>query len=204
MIIAFDPGFSGGICILSNNGIPIVFELPIIDDKKKGKRYDTLAIVKLIKSYQSENPTVVIENIHTMPGQGVSSSGKLLEGKGILIGIATAIFNKDPIMVSPQSWKKTFPELTGAPELLAMKTQIDEEQSKIKALGKKPKKEVLKPFKKTLTALKGKYKSAVKSNTRLCAIKRYPQLEDTLKLVKDDGKADALFIALHVFKTQVS
>ena len=132
---------------------------------------------------------MVIEGVHIFQGQGAVSGGSLMEGKGILIGVSTAIFNKDPIIVSPVSWKNHFPYLTDSPEI----NTIREEMKKLKNDAK-----TNKSLKKQVTKLNTKYKYLVKSRTREVASEKYPQLKDHFKLIKDDGKADALFIALYV------
>lgn len=182
--IGIDPGYTGGICIIEN-GVVSVFRMPVSTTAKGKNCYDVESLVNLLKSYSHLNPSVAIENVHTMPGQGVSSSGALLEGKGIIIGACAAIFNKMPTLVSPQSWKKKFPDLTNSPELVQMKNDLD----KLKKSNAN---------KKSISNLNAKYKHAVKTRTRELASKLYPNIADNFKLVRDDGKADALFIALYL------
>ena len=105
----------------------------------------------LLKPYaDSKNVLAVLENVHSLPKQGVASSFCFGEGKGMWEGILAA-YNIPVELVSPQRWKKEM--MDG----------------------------------------QGKEKSAA----RFKAMALVPQLADQLKLVKHDGRAEALLMAIY-------
>ena len=60
----------------------------------------------LLKPYAGrQDVVVVLENVHSMPSQGVASSFSFGEGKGMWEGILGA-FDIPFDLVSPQRWKK--------------------------------------------------------------------------------------------------
>jgi crossover junction endodeoxyribonuclease RuvC len=94
-IIGIDPGQKGGLASVggSNEATP----MPLA-----GKELDALAIANWIKE---QNPDlVVIEKVHSMPKQGVSSTFKFGKGYGIAIGVVQAL-GIPLIFVTPQAWK---------------------------------------------------------------------------------------------------
>lgn len=97
-IIAFDPGKSGGIAFVKN-GVIHAQPMPIA-----GKELDLSTIVDIILFVQPE--VGYIEKVHSMPGQGVSSTFTFGVGYGQLQGLLMG--RKIPFeLVAPQAWKKT-------------------------------------------------------------------------------------------------
>lgn len=111
MIIGIDPGKSGGIAVLSNDGTWYGgFRMPIM---KHGKRdlVNIAAIDKRIVSFAEETletvNMIVLEQVHAMPGQGVSSMFNFGRHTGAVEG--WAINMRCPMRwVTPQMWKKFF------------------------------------------------------------------------------------------------
>ena len=98
-IIGLDPGQKGGIAFLSDKGLIDAFPMLLA-----GKELDIPGITDLILSYPKFD-LAVVEKVHTMPKQGIVSSGKFMKGYGTLLGILGAL--KIPtILVTPQAWKK--------------------------------------------------------------------------------------------------
>lgn len=95
-IIALDPGLSGAIAILTHNTITAQ-PFPIA-----GKALDLGALTTIIRD--AAPSLAVIEKVHSMPGQGVSSTFKFGQGYGSLMGI-TAALNIPVELVTPQRWK---------------------------------------------------------------------------------------------------
>lgn len=103
--IGIDPGLSGAIAIISSSGIRF-FDCPTIKVNGKTKPNPTLMASEL-KSWASPNSIVIIENVHAMPGQGVSSMFSFGMGYGVWLGIVAAL--SIPLeFVSPQCWKKYY------------------------------------------------------------------------------------------------
>jgi len=102
MIIGIDPGSSGGVAFIFENGEVEAFKMP---DTERD-------ILDLLSSTGDEKPVVFLEKVHTMKGQGIASSGKFMQGYGLLRGIVTAL--KYPLYdVTPQKWQKALSCLSG-------------------------------------------------------------------------------------------
>ncbi len=108
--IGIDPGLGGALAFLMGNEA-YVFDTPIMDVGSNGKikrKYDIPAMAMLIKQYMDEAPynnLVVLESVHSMPSQGVSSSFTFGEGLGIWKGIVHTL--ELPLeLPSPKKWKK--------------------------------------------------------------------------------------------------
>jgi crossover junction endodeoxyribonuclease RuvC len=96
-IIAIDPGLSGAIAALVEGQIQ-AHPLPLA-----GKSLDLAAIAGTIKGF---SPTLaVIEKVHAMPGQGVSSMFAFGQGYGAILGILAALGVRAEL-VPPQTWKR--------------------------------------------------------------------------------------------------
>jgi hypothetical protein len=104
--IGFDPGSSsGGISVIieTNNGTLHV------EDSAMDKLTDK-GMYSFVKKYVDMAPDktkAIIENVHSMPGQGVSSTFKFGRNKGMLemICIALEIPTK---LEAPRTWQKTY------------------------------------------------------------------------------------------------
>ncbi|GAA0586540.1 hypothetical protein ACFQH5_20340 [Halomonas salifodinae] len=97
MIIGIDPGQSGGIAGIDGDASYAV-PMPLI-----GKDIDGHKIAAQLKSLTPD--VVIIEKVHAMPKQGVSSTFKFGMGFGIVIGVCEAL-GIPYRLVTPQAWKK--------------------------------------------------------------------------------------------------
>jgi crossover junction endodeoxyribonuclease RuvC len=95
--IGIDPGLKGGLAYITNQTIKAM-PMPIA-----GNELDTKTIIHFLT--EEEFPVVCIEAVHSMPGQGVSSTFKFGFGTGMLHGIVRAL-GLPLITVAPQTWKK--------------------------------------------------------------------------------------------------
>jgi len=97
--LGIDPGHSGGAALLNNFGaITAVFKFADLTDHD---------IYRLLNIWKSNCLTIVamIERVHSMPKQGVSSTFKFGRSYGFLIGLLTAL--QIPFeYVTPQKWQK--------------------------------------------------------------------------------------------------
>ena len=101
-LIAIDPGQSGGIAI-QEAGVSQAHKMP-----------DTITDIRdgLLNVLEFQDDVVVyLEDVHSMPGQGVASSFKFGRGFGNLEAIAICLGYK-LIYVRPQVWQKALGLLT--------------------------------------------------------------------------------------------
>jgi crossover junction endodeoxyribonuclease RuvC len=105
IIIGIDPGIHGGIAIIFSDGKAEAHKMP---DTERDI-YDLLNDIADRNSYLID---VFLESVHSMPGQGVSSSFKFGRGYGFLRGCVTAL--RYPLHdVTPQKWQRALGCLTG-------------------------------------------------------------------------------------------
>ena len=109
-IIGIDPGLSGAIAILENNKVIKIFDMPVMSEGKKNKRQlNSAQLVKLLSEYtlDTDEISVVVEQVNAMPGQGVTSMFNFGQTFGAIKGICAAL--ELPIFfVRPSKWKKHF------------------------------------------------------------------------------------------------
>lgn len=104
LFIGIDPGKSGGIGCAPETGDAWCYKMPETD-------VDLFYLFSELRG-QYERVHAFLENVHSMPGQGVASSFTFGEGYGKLqmALIASAIpYDK----ITPQRWQKTLGCLTG-------------------------------------------------------------------------------------------
>lgn len=143
MIVGIDPGRSGACALVDTSVVVDLFDMPWAD-----KQVDAHELAEMLSFWRNiyEPDALVIEQVHAMPKQGVSSTFQFGVSYGIVIGCAHTIgFNVE--FVTPQKWKK--------------------------ALGL----------------------SSDKDESRLLAMKLWPDSVDSFTRKKDDGRAEAALIA---------
>ncbi len=100
-VIGIDPGFSGAIAYVDKYGNVDVIDMPIIKGKKN--ELDGGAIRSFLHRYNYD--MAFIEKAQSMPGQGISSTGRYMEGYGRIRGICEGM--KIPYtLVHPRTWKR--------------------------------------------------------------------------------------------------
>ena len=108
LILGIDPGSSGGLALVENNlnalpNIVLALRMPTITIYGK-KIIDTKKIARELKNYEID--ISIIEKVHAMPRQGVTSSFQFGRNFG---GIETLsyLFSKRVDYVAPAIWKKS-------------------------------------------------------------------------------------------------
>ncbi len=103
LYIGIDPGLSGAIALFDSDFGPIVEDMPTM-----GKIVDGGNIANFFTGRDYKGRChAFIEDVHSMPKQGVSSSFCFGRSFGTVIGVLAAL--EIPItFVSPQRWKKLF------------------------------------------------------------------------------------------------
>jgi len=100
--IGIDPGYSVcGIAVVASTSGELVYYTHL-ENWTPQELYNI--ITTNIKSYDWNICKVGVENVHTMPGQGVASSGKFMKATGIIIGTLNGM-QIPYIEITPQKWK---------------------------------------------------------------------------------------------------
>lgn len=102
-IVGIDPGFSGAWAVIDHQGKYLACD----DMPHDGKRIDTQKALDAILSaaHPLDYIHVIVEDVHAMPGQGVSSTFKF----GVSFGGAMALADRikgETTFVAPRKWKK--------------------------------------------------------------------------------------------------
>jgi hypothetical protein len=172
IIAGIDPGKTGGITILDeNSNVKECIIMPSVKDGKKNI-LDMATISSILKAYM---PIIYIENVHAMPGQGVTSMFSFGRGMGQLEGICAAL-GLEVNYVSPQKWKNT---------LIGKLPKKNKEE--LDLLGKVEKKEYLKQYEKD------KKQAAIDKAKELAPGETF--LATSRSTVPSDGMAESLLIA---------
>ena len=119
-ILGLDPGLSGAVAFFYPSHPEAIgcYDMPIVD-----RRVNGAALYDIIQQHRPD--LAIIEAVHSMPGQGVSSSFNFGVSYGIAQGVVAAA--KVPVVfVSPGKWKKYFG------------LSADKEQSRSMAINKWP------------------------------------------------------------------
>lgn len=104
-IMGVDPGFSGGLAFLDAEAHQVdAYKMPV-ERRSNGKTYLLGAEVgRLIKKHGPIEAW--IEDVYSSPQMGVTSAFSFGEGKGVLVGVCSAL--DVPIrLVSPATWKRS-------------------------------------------------------------------------------------------------
>lgn len=101
-IIGIDPGAIGAIVTLERD-MPIEWEMMPTMKVGSATRVNAAALAEIIK--RSPGAEVFLESVHSMPGQGVSSTFNFGHSCGTIAGVLGAL-NVRVTLVQPQAWKK--------------------------------------------------------------------------------------------------
>lgn len=102
-IIGIDPGNSGALVVLDENLTPVEWMRMPTYSVGSSNRVNAAAVSAFIKN--SNISHAYVENVHSMPAQGVSSVFTFGHALGVIMGVLGA-FEIPVTMVTPQSWKK--------------------------------------------------------------------------------------------------
>jgi len=137
--------------------------------------YGSYAERAMLSAYPKVN-FAVIEKVGAMPGQGVVSMFTFGEANGIMLGWLEALHIPYGY-VTPQKWQK---EILDFLPTRIMKTGVEDHKASVdrRAANRK--------------LMKGAIVNYV--------IRHYPETSDVLKLKKNEGRADAICLALYARK----
>lgn len=106
-----DPGASGAIALYDNaDGGLVLFDMPVFEVKvggKKRRRLDLFAIARFFDIYGADIRLAAIEDVHAMPGQGVSSTFSFGRALGVA-EMATAAHFAPIEYIDARKWKAAF------------------------------------------------------------------------------------------------
>jgi hypothetical protein len=111
LTLGIDPGMSGAIAVVADGEPTQFIDMPTMARPKSGNEINTAELSArlrgLLQQYSGAYVIAILENVHAMPGQGVSSTFRFGESFGCIKGVlgALAIPYK---MVEPTVWKRKF------------------------------------------------------------------------------------------------
>lgn len=121
MIIGIDPGFSGAIAFLYKQELDVV-DLPIMRIKNR-KQVDPVSFTAIINCAPRKIAFAAIEDVHSMPKQGVASTFKFGYNAGILLGVIQALGIK-VFRIDPSIWKAALGISSDKKESLALAKKL--------------------------------------------------------------------------------
>ena len=108
MVVGIDPGLSGALAFLFEDGTYSgVFDMPVMAAGKTGRQQvNAAALVEWMKKVYPPD-RAVLEHVAAMPKQGVSSVFSFGQSFGIILGVLAAL--EIPVeLVRPNVWKKAY------------------------------------------------------------------------------------------------
>ena len=111
-IIGIDPGVTGAIAFIHDNGEIEVEDMPVMTADKKGKRkqINASALHRLIEDKifpTTIDPVVFMERTHAMPRNGVIAAYSQGDSNGCIRTVC-ALFGFQMEKVTPRTWKKHY------------------------------------------------------------------------------------------------
>ena len=104
-IVGFDPGLSGAAAVIDHDGdLVAVFDLPVMGDGKAA-RIDANLLARLIGEFAPAK--AVVEQVGSMPKQGVASTFAFGRAVGVLAGVLGAL-SVPTAYVPPGTWKRSY------------------------------------------------------------------------------------------------
>lgn len=100
LILGVDPGLSGGLALLRDGSVAALHVMPVADGEVDGR-----GLAALLWPWWPGVDLAVVENVHAMPGQGVTSMFCFGRGLGVVLGVLAALGTR-VVMPSPQRWKR--------------------------------------------------------------------------------------------------
>lgn len=125
--LGIDPGVSGALAILDDEGdLMGVEDMPVVSKASGRREVDAANLARAIRGLAPEWPfpcRVVLEQVGAMPGQGVASMFAFGDSFGVVRG-ALAAMGAPVVRVTPQVWKRSA-GLIGADKDLARAKVIE-------------------------------------------------------------------------------
>lgn len=108
LFLGVDPGLTGAIAAVDAQGrVHLLEDLPTVTrgNGKVKRELDPAGLTHLLRPIASEIRLAVVEQVGSMPGQGVASVFSLGHTAGVIVGVIGAL--GIPLqLVAPATWKK--------------------------------------------------------------------------------------------------
>lgn len=96
--VGIDPGAKGAIAVICDDEVSL-FDMPTLEH--------LMATTTGLRGAKGNSYRVAIESVHPLPGQSCIAS--FTYGENFLLAkLIGMCYNRDPVMVSPQKWKKYY------------------------------------------------------------------------------------------------
>ncbi len=104
-VVGIDPGCSGAIVLLAGDRdlVPVEWMRAPLVRLGKSSRLDSAALARFLGHHDVQH--AYIEQVHSMPRQGVASSFGFGHAAGVAEGVVAALMIPTTL-VTPQAWKK--------------------------------------------------------------------------------------------------
>lgn len=104
-VLGVDPGLSGALALLSTcRTIIEIHDIPTVKDKAGKRHVNMPALAMIFTKIESKIEFALVEDVGAMPNQGLSSTFKFGEIKGVLIGMLSAHYIPQ-LYIRPAVWK---------------------------------------------------------------------------------------------------
>lgn len=130
LIAGIDPGNTGAIALLilprrdhAHFEIFDIIDMPQKSGPSGRKQIDVKALAEELSMFAKSIRFAVIEQVHSMPGQGIASTFSFGRSTGQLEGLIAASFIPF-FSVSPQAWKKAFKLTSSKTESLELAVKL--------------------------------------------------------------------------------
>jgi len=116
-ICGIDPGNGGAFALLLDGRLEAVDDMPVIEVNGR-RRINAAAVTDIVVRYNAD--LTVIEQVASMPRQGVASTFAFGYGAGLLEGVHSAL-GRSLTLVRPATWKRAaaVPADKGAARMMA-------------------------------------------------------------------------------------
>ncbi len=105
LYLGVDPGATGALAVVDSYGaLHEVHDMPLVD-----KKVSPILLAELVNEfadYEEQTTHCVVEQVASMPGQGVASTFTFGQSYGIVLGVIAAV-GLPVTHVRPAAWKKT-------------------------------------------------------------------------------------------------
>jgi crossover junction endodeoxyribonuclease RuvC len=104
LVAGIDPGLTGAIAVIDDAGEVAVFDMPTLALARGGKSKREIDAHGLVDILSQRISHCFVEQVNSMPGQGVSSVFAFGKAYGLVLGILAA--TRTPMtLVTPRVWK---------------------------------------------------------------------------------------------------